>query len=177
LSPPTAISTVVGTGINTSSFSLAITGGTNSYAAPTYSYNINGQGYGNGYTVSPGNTSQTPTLTITNGGTGSYASPWTVSVQATNVAGSVYYTLPSSISGNKTTVNNITYNGTTYTPGQLSTYSASSTLATSPGIIYQPLVATYGSSYNIYCFGASNTSGSSTNNYVVNYTSSGISDI
>ena len=86
LAPPMAVS-VVGTGTDSTHFTLAFTGGTNAYSVVTYTYNINGQGFGQGYTTSS-STSQTPTVTLLSR-TGSYTAPWTVVVRATNTVGYV----------------------------------------------------------------------------------------
>ena len=87
--PPVGVSVAgwgVGNGTDISHFTLAITGGTSAYSTVTYTYNINNQGFGSGYTTSSA-ISQSPTVTITNGGIGAYAPPWTVVVRATDSLG------------------------------------------------------------------------------------------
>ena len=113
LSSPTAITNVVGAGINTTSFSLVITGGTNAYSTVTYTYNINGQGFGNGYTTTS-TTSQTPTVTVSNV-SGVYASPWTVIVRATSLAGLVDSAVSNTINLQFISVTSIISSNATYT--------------------------------------------------------------
>ena len=94
-----------------------------------------------------------------------------ITVSATNS----YETVSGNTSTNVTTLSpinttlSITYSGTSYNVGSLSTNSAASTLATGTGILYSPNLLSNGSYYNVFAFGMANSSGSSSNNYTISF--------
>jgi fibronectin-binding autotransporter adhesin len=71
----------------------------------------------------------------------------------------------SSIPNNPIIVNSVSYQSTVVSPA-----SFSNNLNTTNGIVYGT-ATTNGVTYNVYAFGSSNTQGSTSNNYVINYTS------